>query len=161
GKILDEQFDQLFRIYGELEVGGLIYPYDVKATGITSTSATISWETGTPGDGLVQYGQTSHMNDQVGSEATRQTSHSVTVEDLQPGTVYRYRVSSHTHKMGARRTYSRAYEFMTRPSGPDEPCFDKPVPTTPAAACDECLQLVNPGFEQGMEGWTRIAQSGR
>jgi hypothetical protein len=161
GKLLDEQFDQLFSISGEIETGGLIFPYNVRAANITSTSVTIVWNTGTPGDGLVHYGQTGHLNDQAGSEDVRETNHTITLDNLQPGTVYRYRVSSDTHRKGARRTYSRTYEFMTRPSGPDEPRFDEPLPAPPVRGCAECLSLVNPSFEEGTEGWTRIAQSGR
>ncbi len=161
GKLLDEQFDQLFRIRGEVESGGLIYPYNVRAADITSTSARITWRTGVPGDGLVQFGRTGHMNEQAGSEQTRNTEHSVSLTNLQPGTVYRYRVSSDTHKKGARRIFSRTYEFMTRPSGPDQPRFTEPLPMPPWATCDDCLPVVNGGFERRTEGWTRIAQMGR
>ncbi len=161
GKPLPEQFDQLFDIVGEEEPAGVIYPYDVQAGSITATSAAITWQTGTPGDGLVHYATTSHLIKQAGSEDPRLTEHKVALTALKPGTVYMYRVSSHTHKKSSRRTHSRIYSFMTQPGGADRPRFDKPPPPAEPPACDDCVAIVNPGFEDGLKGWSRRARTGR
>ena len=161
GKMLPERFDQLFRVIGEAETDGVIYPYDVRASDVTDTSATITWRTGTPGDGLVHCGTTMHLNERAGSEQTRAKEHEIVLTGLQPGTVYMYRVSSDTHKESSRRTYSRIYSFLTQPGGADRPKFDRPEPVAAPAPCDDCIEIVNPGFEDGTEGWLRKASSGR
>jgi hypothetical protein len=161
GKMIDEQFDQLCNIYGEDESGSLIYPYNVQVSKITSTSATVSWQTGNPGDELVHFGTTTHLVQQTGSEDKRNTNRSVTLADLKPGTVYLYRVSSHTHKNSSRRTYSRIYRFMTQPSGGDRPKYDKPTPEARSTPRADSVRIVNAGFEQGTKGWNRIARAGR
>ena len=161
GKVLDEQFDQLCSIYGEDEPDSIIYPYNAAAGVITSTSATVRWQTGNPGDSLVHFGTTNDLTEQIGSEKSRKTDHRISLANLTPGTVYLYRVSSHTHKKSSRRMYSRIYRFMTLPSGSDKPQFDRPAALGVPEYGPNCLPVVNPGFEQGTTGWKRIAQTGR
>jgi hypothetical protein len=161
GKPLAEQFDQLFSVDGEAEPGGVTYPYDVKATAITQTTARISWESGTPADGLVHYGLTYQLLDVVGSREEQATSHAVELRNLRPGTVYRYRVSSDTRKESARRMYSRTYAFMTLPAGEDRPRYNRPWDAAAPPECTDCVMVANPGFEDGVAGWTRMSQAGR
>jgi len=161
GKVLDEQFDQMCSIYGEDEPDSVIYPYNAAAGDITSTSATVRWQTGNPGDSLVHFGATNDLAEQAGSEESRKTDHRISLEDLSPGTVYLYRVSSHTHKESSRRMYSRIYRFMTAPKGNDQPQFDKPVAAIWPEEGADFVKLANPGFELGTTGWKRIAQTGR
>lgn len=161
GKLVPEQFDQLFSVVGEQEPGGVIYPIDVRVGSVTDTTAVINWETGTPGDGLVHFGTTTHLTRQAGSEQPREMRHQVTLTNLSPGTVYLYRVSSHTHRQSSRRMYSRIYTFLTRSTTEDRPRFDKPTATPEPPACEDCVTIVNPGFEDGTTGWVRKAGSGR
>lgn len=161
GKLVPEQFDQLFSVIGEEEPAGIIYPVNVRVSRVTDTSAVIAWETGTPGDSLVHYGTTVHLIEQAGDEQERSRQHEVTIKGLTPGTAYMYRVSSHTYKKSSRRTYSRIYSFMTPPAGEDHPRFDKPPILVEPPACDDCVTVANPGFEEGVTGWTRKASSGR
>lgn len=161
GKLLDETFDQLFSVDGEEEPGGLIYPYNVKVSHLTQTTARIAWDSGTAGDGLVHYGLTHHLPEVAGSHEAREASHAVELRDLQPATLYLYRVSSHTYKQSARRMYSRVYTLMTPPAGEDRPRYDKPPPVSPPPVCADCLPVVNPGFEDGIAGWKRQARAGR
>ncbi|GMU23866.1 MAG: hypothetical protein AMXMBFR13_39440 [Phycisphaerae bacterium] len=161
GKVLEERFDQWFSVDGEEEPGGLIYPYDVKVRDIGQTTARITWESGTAGDGLVHFGLTQHVAEVAGSREERQVSHSVELKDLRPGMLYLYRVSSHTYKKSARRMYSRLYTFMTLPAGEDRPQYDHPATTSPPPECADCVRVVNPGFEDGTTGWTRVARAGR
>lgn len=161
GQELPEQFDQLFSVVGEVEPDSVTYPYDVSASEITSRSALITWRSGTPADGLVHFGRTNHLVRTAGTEDTQDTEHRVKLSGLEPGTVYMYRASSHTHKASSRRTYSRIYSFLTLPGGPDEPRFDQPALPPPPPDCDECLELANGGFEDGIAGWSRHATTGR
>ena len=161
GKELPEQFDQLFYIRGEQEPGSVIYPYNVSVTDIRQTSAKIVWRTGTAGDSLVHYGTDRYLPSRAGSEKDRSETHSITLPNLQPGTVYLYRVSSDTYKKSSRRTYSRIYSFMTAPHGPDEPRFDRPGDASPPPACDNCVAIENAGFEDGISGWMTVARLGR
>jgi len=161
GKMIEERFDQLCGVVGEAEPDGIIYPYNVRVTDITDTTVTLTWRTGTAGDEFVHVGTTKHLHQQVGSEDVRKKDHTITLTDLKPGTSYLYRVSSHTHKKSTRRIYSRIYGFMTRPAGADESKFNKPLSPPPPPACNDCIQIVNPGFEEGLKGWKRIAKAGR
>lgn len=161
GKMLEERFDQLFSIDGEDEAGGVTYPYNVQVSELTGRTARITWQSGTPGDGLVHYGLTSQCSLQAGSTAERTADHEVRLTNLEPGTLYLYRVSTDTHKQSSRRTYSRVYSFMTRPEGPDRPRHDQHRPPAPSPPCDDCIALANPGFEDGTQGWTRSARAGK
>ncbi len=161
GKELAEQFDQLFYIRGEQEPGSVIYPYNVSVTNVKGTGAKIVWRTGTAGDSMVHYGKDRYLRGEAGSKENRSKTHSVTLANLQSGTVYLYRVSSDTYKKSSRRTYSRIYSFMTPPHGSDEPRFDKPRASSPAPACENCIAIENGGFEDGAAGWTRVARLGR
>ena len=161
GRMLDEPFDQLFSIDGEDEPGGIIYPYNVKASNITQSSARITWASGTPGDSLVHYGTTHHLTAATGSREERRTDHSVELKDLQPGTLYLYRVSSDTYRKSSARMYSRIYTFMTPPTGDDRPKYDRPPAIADPQACPDCVAVENPGFEEDIRGWTRTARAGR
>ncbi|MBI4582191.1 MAG: fibronectin type III domain-containing protein, partial [Planctomycetes bacterium] len=160
-KMLDERFDQLFGIDGEEEPGGVIYPHNVKATDITGTTARITWESGTAGDGLVHYGTTRQLAGVTGSREERRATHSVELKGLQPGTLYLYRASSDTYKRSSLRMYSRIYSLMTLPVGNDRPRYDRPLAGAEPPRCEDCLAIVNPGFEEGTRGWTRLARAGR
>lgn len=161
GKMIGEQFDQLFNIYGEDEPGSLVYPYNIKAENITANSATITWQTGNPSDGLVHFGTTQHLVGKAGGEDKRETRHSIQLKGLEAGTVYLYRDSSHTHKESSIRTYSRVYRFMTLPGGKDLPKYDKISSVAEPERFENCVEIVNPGFEDGVKGWKRIARAGR
>ncbi len=161
GEVLPEQFDQLCYIVGEQEPDSITYPYNVTVSEVTSTSALIRWRTGTKSNSLVDFGTDRYLRKSASSESIRNTEHSVRLKDLEPGTVYLYRVSSDTHKKGSRRTYSRIESFLTEPAGQDLPRFDKPQnPVTTDAKADLPL-IKNPGFEQGIEGWKRKTRKGR
>ncbi len=161
GKLVPEQFDQLFSVIGEEEPGGIIFPVNVRVGQLTATSTVVTWDTGTPGDNLVHYGTTAHLTQQAGSKQDRSAEHRVELTGLSPGTAYLYRVSSHTYKKSSRRTYSRIYSFMTLAGGDDKPRFDRPMAVDDPPACADCVPVVNPGFEDGVTGWTRKASIGR
>ena len=66
----------------------------VLTSGITPTSATITWTTDEPATGQVQYGLTTSYGSTTTLDATLVSSHSVSLSDLSPGTTYHYRVIS-------------------------------------------------------------------
>ncbi|HEV8638763.1 MAG TPA: DUF4082 domain-containing protein [Chloroflexota bacterium] len=65
----------------------------VEATAITSTGATISWNTDQPADSQVEYGPATVYGATTVSAAPV-TSHSLALSGLTPGTLYHYRVKS-------------------------------------------------------------------
>ncbi len=62
----------------------------VAASGITPTSATISWSTEKPSTSQVEYGTTTAYGSLSVFSSTPVTSHSVTLTGLTPGTTYNY-----------------------------------------------------------------------
>jgi hypothetical protein len=68
----------------------------VAVAGITSTSATITWITGSPSTSQVNFGTTPAYGAQSSLNSSLLTSHSVTLTGLTPGTTYNYAVSSAT-----------------------------------------------------------------
>ncbi|MEK7995909.1 MAG: fibronectin type III domain-containing protein, partial [Planctomycetota bacterium] len=66
---------------------------NITATGVTLTTATITWQTDEPANSFIQYGTgTLYGNSLLNTTFT--TSHSLTLTDLIPGTLYHYRVTS-------------------------------------------------------------------
>jgi PKD repeat protein len=67
----------------------------VQASGITETTATITWTTDEPSDGQVFYRRAGTASyEQTPVDPTLLTVHTVTLAGLQPGTLYEYRVQS-------------------------------------------------------------------
>ena len=86
---------------------------NVQATGVTATSATITWTTDTASDSKVDYGLTTSYGSQATS-ASQVTSHSVTLTGLTAGTTYHFKcTSANAYGTGA----STDYTFVTG-SGP-------------------------------------------
>jgi hypothetical protein len=92
---------------------------DVTASGVTTSTAIISWTTNEPSTSLVEYGTTSAYGSTPVSDGTLTTSHSVTLTDLAAGTAYHVRVTS-VDGAGNAATYGD-YTFATSsplPIGP-------------------------------------------
>ena len=86
---------------------------NVQATGVTATSATITWTTDTASDSKVDYGLTTSYGSQATS-ASQVTSHSVTLTGLTAGTTYHFKcTSANAYGTGA----STDHTFVTG-SGP-------------------------------------------
>ena len=66
---------------------------DVAASGVTDTTATITWTTDEVSDSTVNFGQTTAL-DQTISDAAMVTGHSVALSSLEPDTLYYYEVVS-------------------------------------------------------------------
>lgn len=149
-----EGFDQYFEILGEVEPGGITYPYNVKVSEITPDSARISWETGTKADGIVYYGEDQTISQSVDTQDKSAIEHSVRLENLRPGTIYYFRATSYTGKQGSSRSWSRMDSFMTLPTSDDKPRFDRPEPVRPVPpVTPSSVPLLNGSFEEGMKGW--------
>ncbi len=67
---------------------------NVAVSGITGTSATITWTTNTPADSEVDYGPTTSYGRYPWVVPGLVTSHSVTLSPLAPNTLYHFRVRS-------------------------------------------------------------------
>ncbi len=72
-----------------------MYPVisNISVSNITEVSATISWTTDLPSDSKVDYGATSSYGSSV-SDAALMTSHSLSLTDLLPGTIYHFKITS-------------------------------------------------------------------
>jgi hypothetical protein len=72
-----------------------IYPLvsNIVVTGITINSATITWTTDQSASSYVAYGTTLSYGNWV-ADSTLSTSHTITLTNLSPGTVYHFRVTS-------------------------------------------------------------------
>jgi len=64
-----------------------------QVTNITSSSATITWNCGTAADGMVYYGTTASYGSQA-SDNTVGAAHSVSLMNLNPGTIYHFQCVS-------------------------------------------------------------------
>ncbi|HVP05115.1 MAG TPA: fibronectin type III domain-containing protein [Dehalococcoidia bacterium] len=67
---------------------------NVAVTNITNNSATVSWTTNQPTDGVVNYGLTSSYGSSATDPAGMASSHSVSLTGLAQGTTYHYQVTS-------------------------------------------------------------------
>lgn len=88
---------------------------NVQASGVTQTTATITWDTDVPADSLVQYGTSTQYGYTTPRNPAMVTSHSVTLTGLTPGYVYHYRVISNN---GNGDGISGDYTFLT--NGPPQ-----------------------------------------
>jgi hypothetical protein len=68
---------------------------EVKASKITSSTATITWMTDMKADGTVRFGQSAAYDYEIGASKDI-TSHSITLRGLSPGTGYHFRVFSNS-----------------------------------------------------------------
>ncbi|HUV04973.1 MAG TPA: fibronectin type III domain-containing protein [Armatimonadota bacterium] len=155
-------FDQFFEIIGEVEPGGVTYPYNIEVGSVTSNSAKISWETGTKADGIVYYGEDPSIARSAVANEDLSTDHSVVLTDLKPGTTYYFRVTSFTRKEYAARTYGHEETFMTlfAAANEDKPSFDRPEPMTPVVEpAPGSVPVVNASFEKGLKGWSRCSSA--
>jgi hypothetical protein len=83
----------------------------VTATGITPTTATITWTTNQPATSLVTYGTTTAYGSQTTLNTALATSHSMTITGLTPGTTYNYAAVS--ANAGGSSTTSANFTFAT------------------------------------------------
>jgi hypothetical protein len=83
-------------LYGAVGGGGAGAPVisGVTVTALGSASATITWTTNVASDTQVEYGATPAYGTTTPIDSTRVTSHSRSLVNLAPGTVYYYRVRS-------------------------------------------------------------------
>lgn len=68
--------------------------FDVAVSNITDTTATIIWSTDEPATSQTEYGETSDYGSGAGLNYTLVTTHSVSLDELEPDTTYHFRVTS-------------------------------------------------------------------
>jgi len=116
---------------------------DVAVTDVTETNAWVSWTTGIPADGLVQYGVTTNYGVSTPLDPVMRTNHAAELSGLTKGTEYHYRIVSegtnglvaisgdHTFRTRA-RIYVNANSAATQELG----TIEAPFKTLQAAAED-------------------------
>jgi len=99
--------------------------------GITGTTATVSWNTNEPADGLVTYGETPPPTLTSAATDGLVTAHTVALSGLDECTVYFYSVSS-TDEVGNGATSDNSGSYHTFATGvnniPEYPSTDTPRP---------------------------------
>jgi phosphodiesterase/alkaline phosphatase D-like protein len=85
---------------------------NVRAGGLTGTTATITWKSNEPADSQVEYGTTTSYGSSTTLDSRLVTSHSVPLDKLTPNTVYHYRVKS--KDASGNVTVSADFTFKTR-----------------------------------------------
>ncbi len=93
----------------------------VSSTGVSQSSATITWTTNEIATSYVEYGTTTSYGSNTTLNTTKVTSHSQTITGLTSGATYHYRVSS-SDSAGNSKT-SADYDFTTS-SGSDSTAPD-------------------------------------
>jgi hypothetical protein len=88
----------------------------VSASGISGSSATITWTTDQASSSLVQYGATTAYGSSSGVNSSMTTSHSMTLSGLKAGSTYNYDVTS-ANASGTSAT-SANYTFSTPAQAP-------------------------------------------
>jgi serine protease len=92
---------------------------NVAETGVTGTSATITWTTDEPSDSTVNYGTTISLGSSK-SDSALVTSHSVTLTNLAKDTPYYYKVESKdaSGNTAIDNNHGAFYSFTTQPNQP-------------------------------------------
>ena len=88
----------------------------VTSSNITLNSATIQWTTNVPSNSQVEYGLTKSYGNTTPVDVNLVTSHSATIENLTPNTLYHYRVKS--TEIAGYQAVSSDQTFTTAPHPP-------------------------------------------
>jgi hypothetical protein len=83
---------------------------NVSSSGITASSAVITWTTSVASDSQVDYGTTTNYNSGTQSNSSMVTAHSISLNHLSAGTTYYYRVKSSN---GINPVTLSGYQFTT------------------------------------------------
>ena len=126
---------------------------EVGASGITTSSATITWTTDEPATSQVEYGLTAAYGYATSLDKNRITSHSVTLSELEAGTTYYYGVVSvdkagnqATSDPGEDRTYTTLREFIE--------LANAELVTVQAAIMSALVEANAWSFDVAVTGWT-------
>jgi len=111
----------------------------VQATGVTSSSATITWTTDEPATSQVNYGTTSAYGSSTPIDNNTVTSHSVILTGLTASTLYHYQVLS-TDPIGL-SSASTDFTFTTSAPATQSLWSSTTVPTTPSQADPQSVEL--------------------
>jgi hypothetical protein len=91
-----------------------IYPIisNINISQITQNSATISWNTNEPTKSRVEYGKTTNYGTTTQLTTNYSTSHSITLQNLEPNTTYNFRIrvinQNNSETIVANRTFTTA-----------------------------------------------------
>ncbi len=115
GNATQSDFAITFAVAADLIPPGIS---NVQASGVTASSATITWTTDEPADSRVEYGLSSAYGSSSPLNTTLVTSHSVVLSSLQANTVYHYRVLSRDAAGNASASGDFAFPTLSAPPPP-------------------------------------------
>lgn len=93
----------------------------VESSDIGWTSVTISWNTNESSNGRVEYGTTNSLGSSVSLGNKMETSHSVVIEDLDPGTTYYYKTISSDSSLNQANSEIKTFKTKNRLAKPPKP----------------------------------------
>lgn len=117
----------------------------VKAGGVTSSGATMTWTTDEPSDSLVEYGTTTTYGSSSAPNASMVTSHSVALTGLSGSTLYHYRVKS--KDSSGNLATSADFTFTTAAAPATCPCSIWSSTATPATAATADSSAIEVGVK--------------
>jgi hypothetical protein len=117
----------------------------VKAGGVTSSDATITWTTDEPSDSLVEYGTTTAYGSSSAPNASLVTTHSVALTGLSGSTLYHYRVKS--KDSSGNLATSADFTFTTAAAPATCPCSIWSSTATPATAATADSSAIEVGVK--------------
>jgi hypothetical protein len=127
----------------------------VASSGITNSTASITWNTDTASDRQVEYGPTSSYGSSTTRQSTLATSHQVSLGGLTSGTTYHYRVVS--RDATGRVSVSADYNFITTRIGGGPPLGNWRFEDVAGKALDSSANHFDGSLVNGplwTQGWT-------
>jgi len=94
---------------------------NVSASNISSVTARISWATNESADSLVEYGLTTAYGLSTSTDTTLLTSHVMNLANLQPNTMYNYRVRSRDAAGNVSFSANNTFMTLSAPAGDTTP----------------------------------------
>ncbi len=88
---------------------------EIDVSGITESDATITWTTDKPATSQVEYGEATAYGSSTTIDENLGTSHTVTLNGLEPDTTYHFRVKS--KDSSDNEAVSEDHDFKTKPCG--------------------------------------------
>ncbi len=134
---------------GEKKPGSVFLPHNITIREITPTTAAIEWDTAVPTTSRLELKSVSNEAKAI-SDGKFKKHHRMTAADLTPNSEYSYQVGGEAEQNPDSALWSRRCRLSTLPQ------------PTAVYLCDKAnepvgrpVQLVNPSFEQGLDGWKK------
>jgi hypothetical protein len=137
-------------VRGEKMPGSVFLPYNIALTEVTPTTATVQWETAVATTSRLQL-QFAEGNPKAISHDAFTKQHRVKLKDLRPRSKYTYRVGGAAQPNPDRIVLSKSCDLASL----HDPTMPGRLSVREQSSNGRLIPLVNPSFEQNLEGWKR------